>query len=161
MSNTQRSSHFVDKWPEWKEEKMSKFDLSEEHFEFVCDSSFDFISECISNPTMPILKISGFGTLKPTIGKINLGLKSAFRWNKLGNKTTEELRNVVRRLWPVRNRLINEYYGEFTATNWHQYFKASAGGSVIQFIKNKYIKPRKKMPYKYKLRENKDITLNK
>lgn len=161
MINKQRSSHFVDKWPDWKKETMTETGLSEEHLEFVCDSSFEFINKCISNPTMPTIKISGFGTLKPTVGKINLGVKSAFRWMKSGNKTKDELRDVIRKLWPIRNRLINEYYGEFTATNWHQYFKASAGERFVQFINNKYVKARKRMPYKYKIRENKDIPLNK
>lgn len=154
-----KGSHFIDKWPEWKKEMLDKYD-SEDHVELACDSVFDFINHAISNPTMPTVRVPKFGTLRPMVGKLNMGIKSTFRWWKKGNKTREDVVYIVKKLWPVRNRLINEFYGEFTATNWHQYFRASVDEEFIDFVKNKYIIPRKKMPYDYKIRENKKIDLN-
>lgn len=137
--------HFSDKWPEWKKKWMDELGLDEDQFNHVIDSSVDMIAEKMSNPTMPGVVIPRFGKIYPNKSYINSSIwMSILHWKK-GRKTRESLVELIKRLWPIRNRLINEKDGEYTAKNWNQYYKASEGEEYVKFVENKYTGPREKI----------------
>lgn len=154
------SSHYSNRWPEWKKSKLEETGLSEEKLELLLDSVFDFVKISMENPTMPVIKLGDFANLKPSVGKLTGAVKRAI-WNwRNGNKSREGVVALIKKVWPIRNRLINEYNGEFTAKNWHQYFKASVGKDFIVFVKNRYTKPRTRLTGTYRHRKNTDYPLN-
>lgn len=148
-----------DRWLGWKNKKLEEHNISEEHLHFAINHTFDFIEMAIMNPTMPVIVMENLGTFKPTLSMINASIRYRMRWYRSGNKSREEIVDDLKRLWPIRNRLINEALGEFTSRNWNQYFLAS-DGDYINFIKNEYTTERKWVEYKLDDKNNKKFKLN-
>ena len=125
---------FTDRFTGWEEKVREKYNLDEEQFDMLIDYNFAFIRDCMDNPTMPIITIPKFGSFSPKLGRINMSLYLYFRWYK---KKGESYRNTIKEkvaiVWPVRNRLVNEAKGEYTASNWSQHFKRSIGSKKIIF----------------------------
>lgn len=122
----------LERIPGWKERIMEEYDLSEEHVDFIVNHAVNWIPDTIENPTMPEIQIKGFGTFRPNLKVIKSALSQSLRHKKIG--ANEQLfEDKVRKLWPIRNRLINEANGEYTQTNWAKHFKESEGEVFIVY----------------------------
>jgi hypothetical protein len=113
---------------------MKEYDLSEEHLHLIVEDHFNYVGECMSNPTMPKISLPGFGKFIPSKGQINQSLRLTMRWYRIkGEGYKSRVVGVIKKLWPVRNRLINENNEEYTAKNWRKHFLKSREKDAVVY----------------------------
>ena len=128
------SPYLLNKFESWKIKMMEDHGVTEEHLLLVLDSQFDYIAWCVDNPTMPQITIPGFGTLKPSKGLIKRSLRMVVKWRKIkGESYRERAVEMFSKLWPIKNRLLNEKNEEYTAKNWYRHFLESVGAKNIVY----------------------------
>ena len=124
--------NILERLPGWKEKIMEEYGITEKHLLFIVDHAVNWIPDAISNPTMPEIQIKGFGSFRPNLRGIKNSLHMSKRHRiKSGDPTL--FKEKVKKLWPVRNRLINEANGEYTQTNWAKHFKESEGEVYVVY----------------------------
>jgi|31_taG_2_1085359.scaffolds.fasta_scaffold00185_10 hypothetical protein len=69
---------------------------------------------------MPTVKISNFGSFKPSFGNISRSLKGSIRAYRLGYTSYKEAADAVSNLWPIRKRLQKEEQKKETWKKWHK-----------------------------------------
>lgn len=92
--------------------------LTEDHINDIVDDFFKTKKKFITDPRMPKIQITNWGTFKPALGKINWQIRTAVYYFKKGNINRNKLNAKIRKLWPVRNRLIIEKNGGETWKQW-------------------------------------------
>lgn len=114
-NHTEYLFKFKDKFKEVCE----KHGFSEEEGSEIVDSFFWDLKESISDPRMPSIMLTNFGSFRPTLGKIRWKITNAIQQYREGRYTREITCNVIRRYWEVRNRLILEkYFNRYTHKEW-------------------------------------------
>jgi len=91
--------------------------IPKEELEELVDCFFAQMKEYITDPRMPKIRITNFGTFRPQIGKIELIIKRWIRYSKFSGKK-EGLAQKLRPLWKVRRRLVEEKHGVATWKKW-------------------------------------------
>jgi len=94
------------------------YGMSSEDIEGLIDHFFLTIKKFITDPRMPKIQITNFGTFRPAIGKINWHLKIGFHHYRRGNIDRNRMVDKVKQLWPIRRRLMRESKGESTWMEW-------------------------------------------
>jgi hypothetical protein len=94
--------------------------LIEESVEEMIDKFFTSMKDIITDPRMPTVKITNFGTFKPSIGKINWQIRLALKYFRSGNITRERAVTKISHLWSIKQRLIKERLGEPTWNEWNK-----------------------------------------
>lgn len=92
--------------------------LKEDEVYEIVDEFFKTKKKFITDPRMPRIQITNWGTFKPSIGKIYWQIKTAIYYYKTGAISREKLNDKIRKLWPVRNRLIKEKNKQSTWNSW-------------------------------------------
>lgn len=80
----------------------------------------------MQNPMMPKILIANFGTFRPSFKKISNYMRKSFKLRKLGRLDKEKNIEMVKKLWPVKNRLAEENNGINT---WKKYRKKLRDGN--------------------------------
>lgn len=127
-------NRFTDRFKGWKENVQKEYGIDDEHFDLIVEENFAFIAQCIDNPTMPVVSLPKFGTFTPTVGKLSMSVHTTLRWlREKGDSYRKTAQERIKKVWPIRNRLINEKNGEYTSANWAKHFKRSEGRKLIDF----------------------------
>lgn len=95
-----------------------KHGITVEEGELIIDEFFKSFKNAINDPRIPKVKFPCFGTFKPKRSFIYRSLKASIYFHRLGGSTREYINARVKRLWPVRNRLIEEERGGYTYLKW-------------------------------------------
>lgn len=93
-------------------------DLEKEELEQLIDEFFVVLKGFLEDPRMPKIQLTNFGTFKPSLRKINQDLRRGMARYRAGLLSKEFLVEKIHRLWPIRNRLINEKRGVHTWKEW-------------------------------------------
>jgi len=104
----------------------AKYDISKEDIEDIIDHFFKTFNKLITDFRMPKIQITNFGTFKPTIGKVNWFLKNSFHRFKFGHIDKDKLRERIKRVWFIKQRIIKEKNGGSTWNNWKDLKKEDA-----------------------------------
>lgn len=97
-----------------------RYDLDEREVFNILTGYFDNLSKHIKDPGMPKILIPLFGSFKPRVKKINYYIRRYIRDYREGKVKRETVFNIIKRLWPVRNRIINENQGKETWKEWRK-----------------------------------------
>lgn len=128
---------WIDRFPNWTDAVLKKHpNLSKADLENLVQIVFKFIHEKMSNPTYPIIRIKGFGAFQPSLKKLNFSMRMSIYMYRKGKAYRETVVNKIKRLWPIRKRIIAENNGAYTYRNWKQYHKASEGEDKIIYVSN-------------------------
>lgn len=92
--------------------------LEKEQLEELVDEFFITLKGFMEDPRMPRIKLTNFGTFKPSLRKINHDIRRSMIRYRAGLLKREFLVDKIKRLWPIRNRLINEWNGVHTWDEW-------------------------------------------
>lgn len=92
--------------------------LEKENLEEMIDDFFLIFKSYLEDPRMPKVQLTNFGTFKPSLGKINHDIRRTMKRFRAGLTSREVLCEKIERLWPIRNRLINEWNGVHTWSDW-------------------------------------------
>ena len=92
--------------------------LEKEQLEELVDEFFIILKSYLEDPRMPRVKLTNFGTFKPSLGKINHDIRRSMLRYRAGLLKKELLIEKIKKLWPIRNRLINEWNGVHTWEEW-------------------------------------------
>ena len=95
-----------------------KHGITIEEGEFIVDCFFRSFKKAITDPRVPRVMLPMFGTFQPKINYIYRSLRASFRFYRKGGLTTEYIVARVKRIWPVRNRLIEEQQSKETWKLW-------------------------------------------
>lgn len=70
----------------------------------------------IVDPRMPPVFLDFFGTFTPTVGKFNWVIKNRINQLRRGHGDREKFFKFVKRVWPIRARLLQERYNSVKST---------------------------------------------
>ena len=76
------------------------------------------LREFLSDERMPTIMLPGFGKIRPTLGAISKTFRLSLRYYKEKKIPKQILDWRLKRLWPVRLRLIYEKSGKNTYKHW-------------------------------------------
>ena len=113
-----KSTGFLIKHRDTIKELCEKHEIEQEVLEDIIDNFFADFKKFITDPRMPKIQITNFGTFKVSVGKINWFLKVSFFHFKIGNIDRENIIKRIKRVWPVKQRLIKEDNGKETWKEW-------------------------------------------
>lgn len=96
-----------------------KHNITYEEGRLMVAAVLDSIEEYLKDPRLPNVKLPMFGEFKPSIGKIHMSLKASFRnYKRKGISTREYLVARVKRIWPIKQRILKEKEGIETWPTW-------------------------------------------
>lgn len=110
-----------------------KHGITVEEGEFIIGKFFESFRDALTDPRVPKVMLPLFGTFQPKIKYIYRSLRASIRFHKSGGTTREYLNARIRRIWPVRNRLIEEAN---KGTTWNSWRKESVKEKFIQLVKD-------------------------
>ena len=99
---------FCTRFPEKCKEIADKLGVSVDQVDHGATHYFDSIERSMSNPTMPNIYLKKFAWLKPSLETVRRRIYLSFRKYHTGQITTEQMRDVIRKLWPIYKRLQKE-----------------------------------------------------
>lgn len=94
-----------------------KYGMEEKDMEEMVDHFFRTMKSYITDPRMPSIKITNFGTFKPTVGKLNKQIGISERHIKLG-RVIEKSEAKIKHLTLIKERLDQEKAGMITWKEW-------------------------------------------
>lgn len=92
-------------------------DVPVKDIEEMIDVFFETMKRYITDPRMPSIKITNFGTFKPKLGKINWHIKRTITFIRSG-VVKDWHRPKIKHLWQIRRRLMDEKKGVLTWKSW-------------------------------------------
>lgn len=113
-----KSSNYLKKLKPVLKELSEKYDLTEDEVDEILDHFFMTLKKYMGHSTMPTIKITNFGTFRPTVSRINWQIGIAFTMMRKGMRNRLHVENMIRRLWPIKQRLIQEKRGVYTYKEW-------------------------------------------
>ena len=96
----------------------TKHGLKDTTVERMVDGFFVSMKKSITDKRMPTIKITNFGTFKPSVRKLNWQIYAAIKHLRRGAKDETKPRNKIKNLWAVKQRLMKEKKGEITWKEW-------------------------------------------
>jgi hypothetical protein len=99
---------FCVRFPDKCKEMSEKLNLSVDQVDHAASHYFDSIERSMENPTMPNIYLKKFAWFRPSIEVVLRRITRSFRNYHLGKITTEQMQNVIRKLWPIYKRLQKE-----------------------------------------------------
>jgi hypothetical protein len=113
-----RNTTYLQRFESIISELSSKHDLDEEEITDLVDYFFVTMNKFITDPRMPTIKISNFGTFKPSIGKLDWQMKNANYHLLQGKIAEDKLLSKIDTLQIIKDRLIRESNGDETWKEW-------------------------------------------
>lgn len=95
-----------------------QFNVSEEYVEDLIDNFFLTLKKFITDPRMPTVKISKWGTFKPTLGKLNWAIGTTLFHMSQDRGDRDKMFKKIRVVQHVKERLLREKAGELTWKEW-------------------------------------------
>ena len=75
-----RDLKYLEPFKEVINELSKKHRIESKYIEIMVDDFFKNLRSWVSDPRMPTIKITHFGTFYPSLGQINRSLKKSFYW---------------------------------------------------------------------------------
>jgi hypothetical protein len=91
-----------------------------EEGEFIIGKFFESFNNAITDPRVPKVKLPLIGTFYPKVRYIYRSLRASYRFYHLGGASSEYMKARIKRIWPVRNRLLEEANGKITWNEWRK-----------------------------------------
>lgn len=113
-----RNTKYLRRFDEDIKELSEELELGEEETREVIDEFFIDMKSMITDSRMPTIKITNFGTFKPSIGKLNWQMRSALRAYRDGKIPRKRAVDKITHLWAIKQRLIKEKNGKNTWKDW-------------------------------------------
>ena len=110
--------NYLQRYRPMLKEISEEHEISEREVEHIVDHFFQTFRESIMDPRMPKIQITKFGTFRPTIGAINRHLRLSFYNFHHGRISRERMVERIKRVWPIKQRLLKEKNGEATWKEW-------------------------------------------
>lgn len=86
----------------------------------ILDHFFRSVRSFINDDRMPAIMLPVWGKLTPTIGSIRRAIRLGFKMYRLGRIPKRILEYRVKRLWPIRLRLIYTKLKKETFKDWYK-----------------------------------------
>lgn len=115
---TERNTTYLRRFDKIIKNLSEKHGVDEDEIRGMIDHFFFTLKRFITDPRMPTIKITNFGTLKPSIGKLNWQIKNAVKQLRKNPDDPTRLHTKIRHLWAVKQRLIKEKNKEETWKEW-------------------------------------------
>lgn len=85
-----------------------KHNVSEKKVDEIYNHFFSSLKSLLQTPMLPEVRITKFGTFKPSLVKVNRHIRKKFSQYNQGNISREELAETISLLWVQRQMLIKE-----------------------------------------------------
>jgi len=95
-------------------------DMEEEEVEQILDHFFRTLKMFMMDSRIPKIQITNFGTFRTSIALLRWHMRMAFWYREKGWWNTERVRNKIKKLYPIKNRLVEEKMGKYTYKKWQK-----------------------------------------
>lgn len=113
-----KSTSYLQKFEETLDEISKSYDIEKDELIKILDNFFLTLKSFITDSRMPTIKITNFGTFKPSVGKLDWQINIANYHIKNGTNNHTKLSKKIEYLTIIKNRLKSESEGEETWTEW-------------------------------------------
>ena len=113
-----KNTPYLDRFKDTIKDLSAEFGIAEEDIREIIDHFFLTLKKFITDIRMPTIKISMWGTFKPTIGKINWGIDQTLYHMNLEHGDREVMFRKIRRIQRIKERLLQEKGGKSTWKLW-------------------------------------------
>lgn len=113
-----KSTNYLKSLNDVLKEVSEKHEISIEDLKDLLDHFFKTFKYFIEDPRMPTIKITNLGTFKPNLSKINYHIRRQILRFKKSGGNADRLKIKIKKLWPIRDRLIAESKGKITWLEW-------------------------------------------
>lgn len=113
----ERNTRYLHRFRDIIETVAKRQNIDSKDLEEMIDHFFRTMKSFIVDPRMPSIKITNFGTFKPTIGKLNKHIRLSLTSIRESRKV-EHCKAKIKHLWQVRRRLVDERNGGITWKEW-------------------------------------------
>lgn len=113
-----KNIHFLDRYKEIITTLAEKFDLTYEEVFEIIDHFFITLKKFLTDVRMPTIKISKWGTFKPSIGWINWYIQRALWHMSRDQGDRDKMFRKIRVVQRVKDRILQEKQGVNTWKTW-------------------------------------------